>query len=377
MFVLTNCIIHDGIKFIYNHSIIIKNNKILKVCKNKEIDSSIKTIDLNGNFVTPGFIDLQLNGCGGVMFNSDTTPKTIEIMHNTNLITGCTNFLPTFITASEEDLKIAVESVRTYQQSNLNSSLGIHLEGPYLNEKKKGIHNKSFIKPLSKEMVNYIISNKDIIRKITLAPELNSAKFIQKLNDAGIIVSIGHSLATYDEAMNSFKNGVSFATHLFNAMTPLNSREPGIVGAVFSSKEIFAGIIADGFHVSYPNIELAHNILSDKLVLVTDATAAASSKIPSFDFVGTKIYIKNGQCVDSNNTLGGSSLTMIEAIKNCVLNTRIPLSEAIKMATINPAKAIKCEQKFGRIKENRIANLAVFDHSLKMVSTVFEGNMIN
>ena len=205
----------------------------------------------------------------------------------------------------------------------------------------------------------------------------NSEKFIQKLNDAGIIVSIGHSLATYEETMNSFKSGVSFATHLFNAMTPLNSREPGIVGAVFSSKKIFAGIIADGFHVAYPNIELAHNILSDKLVLVTDATAAASSDIPSFDFVGTKIYIKNGQCVDSNNTLGGSSLTMIEAIKNCVLNTRITLSEAIKMATINPAKAIKCEQNFGRIKENRIANLAIFDHSLKMVSTVFEGNIIS
>ena len=110
-----------------------------------------------------------------------------------------------------------------------------------------------------------------------MAPELNSEKFIQKLNDAGIIVSIGHSMATYEETMNSFKSGVSFATHLFNAMTPLNSREPGIVGAVFSSKEVYAGIIADGFHVAYPNIELAHNILSDKLVLVTDATAAASS----------------------------------------------------------------------------------------------------
>jgi N-acetylglucosamine-6-phosphate deacetylase len=270
-------------------------------------------------------------------------------------------------------MRDAVQAAREYHNDYQNQSLGLHLEGPYLNEAKKGIHQPKYIRQTDDNMIDFICENKDIVTKVTLAPEQNSHKHIRKLRDAGIVVSIGHTNATYAQAREGFESGITFATHLFNAMTPMTGREPGVVGAIYDTPDVYAGIIADGFHVDYANIRVAHKIKGDKLILVTDATAPAGADMDHFIFVGKKVYYRDGKCVDENGTLGGSALTMIEAIQNSVEHAGIALDEALRMATLYPARAIGLEHKLGRIRTGMVANLTVFDRDFNVLATVVNG----
>ncbi|EGR2421652.1 N-acetylglucosamine-6-phosphate deacetylase [Vibrio cholerae] len=373
MYALTNCKIYTGNDVLVKHVVIINGDKIEAVCPIEYLPSEMNVVDLNGANLSPGFIDLQLNGCGGVMFNDEITAETIDIMHKANLKSGCTSFLPTLITSSDENMRQAIAAAREYQAKYPNQSLGLHLEGPYLNVMKKGIHSVDFIRPSDDTMIDTICANSDVIAKVTLAPENNKPEHIEKLVKAGIVVSIGHTNATYSEARKSFESGITFATHLFNAMTPMVGREPGVVGAIYDTPEVYAGIIADGFHVDYANIRIAHKIKGEKLVLVTDATAPAGAEMDYFIFVGKKVYYRDGKCVDENGTLGGSALTMIEAVQNTVEHVGIALDEALRMATLYPAKAIGVDEKLGRIKKGMIANLTVFDRDFNVKATVVNG----
>ena len=373
MYALTNAKIYTGNETLIQHAVIINNSNIEKVCSISELPLDIKCIDLEGANLSPGFIDLQLNGCGGVMFNDNITVDTLQIMHETNLKSGCTSFLPTLITTSDDDMQTAINVVRQYHKSYQHQSLGLHIEGPYLNKEKKGIHDVNYIRSSNQEMVQYICNNSDVVTKITLSPENNNPEHIKQFYNAGIVVSIGHSNATYLEAKKGFESGISFATHLFNAMTSITGREPGIIGAIYDSPHIYAGIIVDGFHVHYANVRLAHKIKKERLVLVTDATAPAGTNIESFNFVGKTIYYKNGQCIDENGTLGGSALTMMEAIQNSVKHVGIALDEALRMATLYPARALKLDHKLGSIKKNKVANLVVFDQDFNVKATVAGG----
>ncbi len=373
MYALSNCKIYTGSDVLHEHAVIIENDLIQSVVPVAELPKGIEVKDLNGANLSPGFIDLQLNGCGGVMLNDDITPKTMQIMHEANLKSGCTSYLPTLITSSDEDMRAAINAAREYHNQYQNQSLGLHLEGPYLNVAKKGIHNVDFIRTSDEDMIDLICANSDIIAKVTLAPEQNNPEHIRRLKSAGVVVSIGHTNATYTEARKGFEAGISFATHLFNAMTPMVGREPGVVGAIYDTPEVYAGIIADGFHVDYANIRIAHKNKGEKLVLVTDATAPAGANIDHFIFVGKKVYYREGKCVDENGTLGGSALTMIEAVQNTVEHAGIALDEALRMATLYPATAIGVEDKLGRIRTDMVANLTVFDRDFNVKATVVNG----
>ncbi|ROV59919.1 N-acetylglucosamine-6-phosphate deacetylase [Vibrio ponticus] len=373
MYALTNCKVYTGSDVLVDHAVIINDGIIESVCPIAELAADIETYDLKGANLSPGFIDLQLNGCGGVMFNDEITAETIQIMHQANLKSGCTSFLPTLITSSDENMRQAVAAARDYHALHQNQSLGLHLEGPYLNVAKKGIHSVDYIRPSDDSMVDFMCDNADVIAKVTLAPEHNDPKHIERLRDAGIVVSIGHTNATYAEARQSFESGITFATHLFNAMTPMVGREPGVVGAIYDTPDVYAGIIADGFHVDYANIRIAHKIKGEKLVLVTDATAPAGAEMDYFIFVGKKVYYRDGKCVDENGTLGGSALTMIEAVQNTVEHVGIALDEALRMATLYPAKAIKVDNKLGRIKKGMVANLTVFDRDFTIQANIVNG----
>ncbi|EGU39868.1 N-acetylglucosamine-6-phosphate deacetylase [Vibrio ichthyoenteri ATCC 700023] len=373
MYALTNCKIYTGNDVLVDHAVIINNDIIESVCPVSALPADIETRDLNGAILSPGFIDLQLNGCGGVMLNDEITAETMQIMHEANLKSGCTSFLPTLITSSDEDMRQSVAAAREYHEKYQNQSLGLHLEGPYLNVAKKGIHSVDYIRPSDDSMVDFMCANADVIAKVTLAPEHNDAAHIARLKDAGIVVSIGHTNATYAEARESFEHGITFATHLFNAMTPMVGREPGVVGAIYDTPDVYAGIIADGFHVDYANIRIAHKIKGEKLVLVTDATAPAGANMDYFIFVGKKVYYREGKCVDENGTLGGSALTMIEAVQNTVEHVGIALDEAIRMATLYPAKAIGVDHKLGRVKQGMIANLTVFNRDFQIQANIVNG----
>ena len=374
-YALTNAVIYTGEKVLYEHAVVIENGLIQAVILEKDLAKEMPTVDLDGANLSAGFIDLQLNGCGGVMFNEDISVNTLEIMQATNLKSGTTSYLPTFITSPDEGMKQAVAVMREYLSKHQNQALGLHLEGPYLSVAKKGVHRPEYIREISPEMLDFLCQNGDVITKLTVAAENPTAEYISRFIQAGIIVSIGHSNATYEQAKQRFAEGASFATHLHNAMSPISSgREMGVVGAGLDS-EVYTGIICDGLHVHWGNIRLAKKAKGDKLVVVTDATAAAGADISEFIFVGKKVTVKEGKCYDEFGALGGASVTMIESIQNLIHHTDLSLDEILRMCTLYPAKAIAVDDKLGSIAVGKVANLAIFDQQFKVKATAVNGEL--
>ncbi len=376
LFALVNGIIHSERGVLHDHALLIQGPRIVALQPKHTLPPQCPSYDLAGAHLSAGFIDLQLNGCGGVMFNQAPTVATLEQMQQANRRSGTTSFLPTLITSSDEDMRSAIEATRSYMQRTANEVLGLHLEGPYTNPLRKGIHPQSLIRTPTPEMIDYLCEAAPWIAKITLAPETNQSDHIQRLSQAGIVVSIGHSAASYEQAMVGFDAGIRFATHLYNAMTPtVNGREPGVVGAIYDRDDIYAGIIVDCHHVHPANIRLAHKILGERLCLVTDATAPAGAAhgFDHFDFCGATVFYRDGQCIDANGTLGGSALTMIAGVRNLVEQVGLSLDEALRMASLYPSRAIGMDNELGSIAQGKIANLVVFDDDYRVQATLVNG----
>ncbi|MDA8489202.1 MULTISPECIES: N-acetylglucosamine-6-phosphate deacetylase [Kluyvera] len=379
MYALTHGRIFTGHEILDDHAIIVANGLIERICPLADVPANVEQRSVNGAIIAPGFIDVQLNGCGGVQFNDTAeavTVETLEIMQKANEKSGCTSFLPTLITTSDDLMKQGVRVMREYLAKHPNQALGLHLEGPWLNLVKKGTHNPEFVRKPDHELVQFLCDNADVITKVTLAPEMVAPEVITALANAGIVVSAGHSNATAKEARIGFRAGITFATHLFNAMPYMSGREPGLTGAILDANEIYCGIIADGLHVDYINIRNAKRLKGDKLCLVTDATAPAGANIDQFIFAGKTIYYRNGLCVDENGTLSGSSLTMIEGVRNLVEHANIALDEVLRMATLYPARAIGVEKHLGSIAPGKVANLTAFTHDFKIIKTIVNGDEV-
>jgi N-acetylglucosamine-6-phosphate deacetylase len=360
-----------------DHAVIIEGDRIQDVVAIAQLPPDCPQVPVPGCHIAPGFIDLQLNGCGGVMFNDAITAATLDRMHRTNLRSGTTSFLPTLITTSDADMEAAIARVEDYRKTHPWPVLGLHLEGPYLNPKRKGIHNQKFIRSPNAAMVDRIVAaGPETVRLITLAPEQVNLRDIQRLAAAGIVVSAGHTQATYEQAIAGFDAGIRMVTHLFNAMSPWQGRQPGVVGATFHRPDIYAGIIADRHHVHDASVALAYQIKGDRLVLVTDATPPAGTQMDSFWIGGQEVFYREGRCVSAEGTLGGSALTMIEAIANCVQFMGIPLAAAIQLATGNPAQLLGLDHELGVIAPGYIANLALFDETFTMRAVVDRGEFI-
>jgi len=379
MYALKNGRIYTGHDVLDNHAVVIADGKIERVCLAAELPANMETRDLDGASLAPGFIDLQLNGCGGVQFNDSLeaiSVKTLEIMQKANEKSGCTSYLPTLITCSDDYMKHGINVMRDYLKKYPHQALGLHLEGPYLSPLKKGTHNPAFIRKPDSAMIDYLCANADVITKVTLAPEQAEDKYIRQLRDAGIIVSGGHSNATYEEARKGFAAGITFTTHLFNAMPAITGRQPGLVSAIFDTPEVYTRIIVDGHHVAWANVRNAKKLKGDKLVLVTDATAPAGADIQEFIFAGKTIYYRDGLCVDENGVLSGSALTMIEAVQNSVEHVGIALDEALRMATLYAARAIGVDSLLGSIEAGKVANLTAFTHDFKITKTIVNGDEV-
>jgi len=357
-------------------TVIIKGDRIVAagLAAHMALPAGLQQVDLQGLTLSPGFIDLQLNGCGGVLFNSDITVDTLDTMHAANLRSGCTAFLPTLITCSDDDMRQAINVVREYRTVYPQRVPGLHLEGPYLNPERKGIHEANFIRRPTPDMIDYLCANADVIAMVTLAPEVCPAGTVEALSSAGIVVSLGHTNATCAQAKAAETAGASFATHLHNAMSPLGSREPGVVGAVFDSHRLGAGIIADGHHLSWENLRIAQRLMADRLVLVTDATTPAGTDMETFAFAGQTIYHRDGKCSNADGTLAGSALTMMAAVSNSI-RAGIEPQAAIRMATINAARAIHVHQQMGSIAAGQFANLAIFDDGFTVRGSVSGGEL--
>ena len=301
-------------------------------------------------FIIPALIDLQLYGAGGKLLSEFPEKETIEKIYQFCIDGGSGFFQPTIASQSMEIIYASIDAVKAYKASGGKGCIGLHLEGPWIHTNKKGAHDVSVIRvPNMEEVVSILAYGKDLISMITLAPEICTPEIIKTIQDAGIVVSAGHTNASDETAMQFFIDGIPVATHLFNAMSAFQHRAPGVVGALFDHPTAMSSIIADGYHVDYAAIRVAKKIMGDRLFCITDAVTETNTGLYQHTLVGDKY--------ESAGTLSGSALTQLKSIQNLVEQVGIPLDEAIKMCSVYPANVMQNKNMSGTIEINKKANL--------------------
>jgi N-acetylglucosamine-6-phosphate deacetylase len=329
-------------------------------------------IDAKGQFVSSGFIDIHIHGSGGADV-MDATPKALETISSTLLKTGTTSFLATTMTMSPSAIDNALQNIQDHKKNVSGAQiLGIHLEGPFINASKHGAQDKKYVQKPNMELIQNYINE---IKMITIAPEVNGGEnFVKYLtkNFPNIILSIGHSDASYEKSKESFSWGISHSTHLFNAMNTYHHREPGIVGAVFDS-DVTCDVISDLIHTHPSALELTHKMKKDKLILITDAMRAGCMKCGSYDLGGQTVNVNDGKATLENGTLAGSVLKLNEALLNMTRHTSMTRIEALNAVTKIPAQ--KLGVKKGQLKEGYDADIVIFDEDFSIITTIVAGKV--
>ncbi|WP_300902547.1 N-acetylglucosamine-6-phosphate deacetylase [uncultured Clostridium sp.] len=362
---------------IENGSLLIENNVIKEINPSEVNDTTI--IDCKGLFVSPGFIDIHIHGAGG-HDTMDGTFEAINEISKTICKYGTTSFTPTTMTMSKEDI---LKSMMAIKKAKINGTdgaivLGAHLEGPFISPSAIGAQNPNYLIAPSYENFKSMTGDAmDAVVSITMAPEVEGAKELASvLSSKGIRCSIGHTKATYEEAINGIKCGFCHSTHLFNAMTGFTHREPGVVGATFDT-DITTETISDGIHISYPSLRVVYKQKgTDKTLLVTDAMCACGMPDGTYSLGGQPVTVKSGAARLNNGALAGSILTLNKSIKNIHDNTNYPLYEIVKMASYNGAKYCRVDDKKGQIKENFDADLTIFDENIDVKMTIIGGKIV-
>jgi N-acetylglucosamine-6-phosphate deacetylase len=350
-------------------SVLIDQSVIKKVSTNIS-EKDAEQIDLDGGLLVPGFIDLQLYGGLGKLFGEHPSVDSLKATYEYCLRGGTLHFMPTVATNSMDVMMGAIEAVRCYKEQQLPGVLGLHLEGPYINSSKRGAHIEQFIKkPTLEEVEELIEKGKGVIRMITLAPEVCDKEIVDYLMAKGVLVSTGHSNATYQQAWNAFEQGVPLATHLYNAMSPLQHRAPGLVGAILNHPKVMSSLVADGHHVDFAAISIAKKIMGERLFLITDAVTENKEGYYQHRLDGDKYIVADG-------TLSGSALSMLQAVKNCVNEVGISLEEALRMASLYPARAVQLDKKFGKIEARSAAELVWLNEDLEIKAVFTNGSLI-
>ena len=351
--------IFTGEKWLTAHSVVIKEGKISEVPANTELSSSFEVEYYDDCIIAPAFIDLQIYGAYGKLLAASPETSSLESLVEYCRTGGAAWCLPTIATNTKEVFFKSIDTVREYWDKGGKGVLGIHLEGPWINKVKRGAHIESLIHtPSVKEVKELLEYGKGIIKMITLAPEVCSKEVLELILSSGIIISAGHSNASYSEAMQGFANGITAVTHLYNAMTPLQHREPGLAGAAMDDKKVMASIIPDGYHVDYAAIRIAKKVMSERLFAITDAVTDANEGYYKHQLAGDK-YVAGG-------VLSGSALTMQKALQNLVQQCGIDLGETIRMCSLYPARVLKIDMYLGKIEKGYNADLVVLDNSLQL-----------
>ncbi len=342
------------------------DKRIVSISDNVNIND-LEVIDAKGNYVSAGFIDLHIHGAGGADA-MDATPEALETISSTLLQTGTTSFLATTMTMSTEDIDNALQNIQEHKENVTGAQiLGIHLEGPFINASKHGAQDKKYVQKPNMELIQNYINE---IKMITIAPEVESGEdFVKHLikKYPHIILSIGHSDASYEKSKESFSWGISHATHLFNAMNTYHHRTPGIVGAVFDS-DVTCDIIPDLIHTHASALELTYKMKKDKLILITDAMRAGCMKCGSYDLGGQTVKVSDGKATLKNGTLAGSVLKLNEALLNMIKYTSMTRVEALNAVTKIPAQKLGIKK--GQLKEGYDADIVIFDEDFSIISTI-------
>lgn len=363
-------ILHDDV---VEKNVFIEDEKIVEISDRKPVDEEI--IDAQGLYVSPGFIDVHTHGRGG----SDTMYATFEDLNTISkatLKTGVTSFLPTTMTMPVEDIKKAIENIAVNKEKVEGAQiLGTHLEGPFFNKKYKGAQpEECMILPTVENYLSFVGNHQDVIRKISIAPELeHSIELIEYLNDKNTVVSLGHTNATYDEAQAAIDAGAASGTHTYNAMTPLTHRAPGVVGAVMINDSVYAELILDGVHVNYAAAKaLLRAKGKEKVVLITDSLEAAGLENGKYLLGNQDVYVKDGEARLIDGTLAGSIVSMNTAVRNAHEHLGLELYEAVNLASYNPAQSLG-EDLLGEIKVGNYADIIFFDENIDIKKLIVKG----
>ena len=352
--------IFTGEEWLTDHAVLVENEIILSVVPAGEIPSNATVTNYSDNMIAPGFIDLQIYGANGFLLAVKPTAEALEAIYQYCKAGGANYFQPTVATNTYEVIYGCIDAVKDYWKKGGKGVIGLHIEGPWISKAKRGAHVEKFIhSPTIQQVTKLLEYGKCAISMITLAPEVCTPEVIQLIQSYGVVVSAGHSNATFQQGIECFNTGITAATHLYNAMSPLLHRAPGMVGAVLHHQIVMSSIVADGFHVDFAAIAIAKKVMQKRLFFITDAVTETTE--------GYYPHQREGDKYVSNGILSGSALTMAKCVKNGVEKAGIELSEALRMASLYPAQVMKMDHQLGRIAQGFKADLVVLNRELKVV----------
>ena len=373
-FAFTGARVFDGESIRGGLAVVIDGARIIDVVAVENLAKGIERRTLNGGLLVPGFIDVQVNGGGGALLNDNPTIDTVRRIAESHRKFGTTGLLPTVITDAPEILSKAIAAVKAARAENVSGVLGIHIEGPFLDKERKGAHELHFIREMTEADVAKIASADCGSIMLTLAPNRVASNLIESLAGKGVFVSLGHSEANLAEVIKALASGARAFTHVFNAMSQMNGREPGMVGAALADRDSYCGLITDGFHVHDAAMKVALAAKPrDRMMLVTDAMPTAAGGPDIFELQGRMVRRKNGKLLLDDGTLAGSNLTMDEAVRYCVERLGVNLEDALRMASLNPAEFLRLDHDLGRIKPGYLASLVHLNDDLHVLKTWIDG----
>jgi len=363
--------------FVDDRVVLLAGGRIADIVANDHprVRDAVLRVDLEGGLLLPGFVDSQVNGGGGVLFNDTPDVETIAAIGRAHRRFGTTSFLPTLISDDLDVVRAAIAAVEAAIGAKTPGVEGIHIEGPFISDARKGAHDAAHIRALDPEHIGLLSSLRHGRTLVTLAPERASLQAIARLAAAGVVVAAGHSNATQAQITEALAHGLRGFTHLFNAMSPLQSREPGVVGAALADPDSWCALIVDGWHVHPVTLRVALAAKRhERFMLVTDAMPNVGTDMASFQLQGRRIEVVAGRCVDEQGTLSGSALDMASAVRNAVALLGLPLETAVRMASTYPAEFLGLGGEIGRIAPGYRANLVLADGDLKVLDTWIDGN---
>ena len=375
---LVNGRIFTGEEILPKREVLLVDGEIREVRLASRRSDDVPAIDLGGGLLAPGFIDCQVNGGGGVMFNDPPGVAAIETIIRAHRAFGSTGLLPTLISDDWGVMTEAARAVREARRAGMPGLLGLHFEGPYLNPAKKGAHDGDRIRTMDDGAMDLFTGSGLGVVVVTLAPELAPPGAIRRLSDAGVRVCAGHCMPTDGQIAAALDQGLAGFTHLFNAMPPMTSRQPGVVGAALADPESWCGIIVDGHHVDAITLRVALAAKAGgRMMLVTDAmaTVGAGAEARSFQLSGQEVTVANGRCTLPDGSLAGSNLDMAAAVRNTHAWLDQPLEEALRMASLYPAEYLGMGDIRGRIAAGYCADLVLLDADLAVRRTWIGGQM--
>jgi N-acetylglucosamine-6-phosphate deacetylase len=370
---LTGARVFDGAHILEGRAVVIGNGRILAVPQERDLGADVERRRIEG-LLAPGFVDVQVNGGGGVLFNDVRNVDGLRTLAAAHRAYGTTGLLPTFITDTRERMAEAMDAMRDALAARVPGVLGIHVEGPFINPERKGVHNPAFMRPMEEEDIEILTSLKEGRTLVTLAPERTGMDAVARLSSAGVLVCAGHTAGDYATIMEACRHGLRGFTHLYNAMPPLAGRDPGPVGAALDSRGTWCGLIVDGHHVSDAALRIAIAAKGpERMMLVTDAMSVTGTDLAGFELHGRRIYRRDSRLTTEDGTLAGSDLDMAGAVRNTVQRLGLSLPDALRMASLHPAAFLRLDHELGRIAPGYRASLVLLDDDLQVRDTWIDG----